>query len=690
MKISPLSIRRLPVLATLAALAAAPTVAQTAPDGSVRPAGVASSALGVDTANFDRSVRPQDDFFRFVNGGWLARTEIPGDRGRYGAFDELRERSEEAVQSLVQELVRSPERRVAGSDAQKVADFYEAYLDVAGIERLGLRPLAAELHHIAALRAHAQLPGAFAHLQRIGVQTPIGAGVGQDQKDAERYVATIGQSGLGLPNRTYYFDAPFASAREAYVRYLETLLRHAGDPDPAAGARAVMALETALAERHWTPEASRNRDATYNAFEWSELARLGDFAWADHLQAFGVGASPIVVVRQPDYFQALSEIVAATPMETWRRYLTANLLHSYADVLPSALGAARFEFTGRSLQGLEVERARDLRATAAVEGALRDVVGRLYVERHFDPVARERMQVLVSNIMEAFRLGIDRLEWMGEETRREAHAKLAAFNVKIGYPDTWRDYAGLEVRSGDALGNAMRARLFGHAYMAGRLGAPVDRDVWGMSPQTVNAYYSPSLNEIVFPAAILQPPFFDVNADDAVNYGAIGGVIGHEISHGFDDQGRRSDGAGNLRDWWTAEDAGRFEALGERLAAQYSAQEPLPGMFLNGKLGLGENIGDLSGLAVAYAAYRISLGGEEAPIIDGFTGDQRFFLGWGQIWRTLFREESLRQQIARGPHSPGEFRVRVPLSNIDAFHEAFGVVEGDGMYRAPGERVKIW
>jgi putative endopeptidase len=682
-------VRYLPALTVAAIVASAPAIV--AQEAVSEPRGAATApALGVDTANFDRSVRPQDDFFRFVNGRWLDRTEIPADRGRYGAFDELRERSEEAIQEIVLEMTQSPERRMAGSDAQKVADFYEAFLDTVRIERLGLRPLQPELYHVRTLRTHGQLPALFANLQRIGVQTPIGAGVGQDQRDAERYVVSISQSGLGLPNRNYYFDAPFEAARQAYVRYLETLFQLAGDPDPAGGARDVMALEAQIAERHWTPEASRNRDATYNAYEWNELKGLGAFDWGTFLHAYGVGASPIVVVRQPDYFEALAGIVAATPVETWRRYLTANLLHTYADMLPAAFGRARFEFAGRGLQGLEAERARDLRAVAGAEAALRDVLGRLYVERHYDEVASRRMQGLVENIREAFRLGIDQLEWMGEDTRREAHAKLAAFNVKIGHQDTWRDYADLDVRRDDALGNAMRARLFGHAYMTGRLGEPVDRSVWGMTPQTVNAYYSPSLNEIVFPAAILQPPFFDVSADDAVNYGAIGGVIGHEFSHGFDDQGRRSDGAGNLRDWWTAEDGAAFEALADRLAAQYSAQEPLPGMFLNGRLGLGENIADLSGLAVAYAAYRISLGGEEAPVIDGFTGDQRFFLGWAQVWRTRFREEALRQQIARGPHSPGEFRVRVPLSNIDAFHEAFGVVEGDGMYRAPEERVRIW
>jgi putative endopeptidase len=359
-------------------------------------------------------------------------------------------------------------------------------------------------------------------------------------------------------------------------------------------------------------------------------------------------------------------------------------------VLPRAFDEARFQFAGRALQGLEEQRARDLRATGAAEGTVGDILGRMYVERHFDDRSRHRMQELVGNLTQAFRRGIDGLEWMGEETKREAHAKLEAFNTKIGHPDQWRDYDGLDVRAGDALGNAMRARLFGHHRMVSRLGTPVDRDEWFMSPQTVNAYYSPSLNEIVFPAGILQPPFFDVEADDAVNYGAIGAVIGHEISHGFDDQGRRSDAHGNLRDWWQSADAEAFDVLAGRLADQYSTYQPLPGMNLQGRLGLGENIADLSGVAVAYEAYRLSLGGQEAPVIGGFTGDQRFFLGWAQVWRTQFREEALRRQILQGPHSPGEFRVIGVLSNSDAFHDAFNVQPGDGMYRAPEDRIRIW
>lgn len=671
--------------AALAAATAGPLDAQTAPSGP--------RSLGVDTTNFDRSVRPQDDFYRFVNGTWLATAEIPADRSRYGTFDELREASESAVRDIVRETLRSPHRQRMGSDEQKVADLFESFLDTLRIERLSLQPLAAELHHIRGLHSHDQLPELFAHLQQIGVRTPIGTSVGQDQRDAEQYIAAVSQSGLGLPNRDYYLqeDEALERARQAYRAYLTALLQLSGDADPAGGAAAILELETEIARHHWTQVANRDREATYNRFEWTELDRLGrGFDWSRYLEASGVLASPALIVRQPDYFQALDGILSRTSPETWQRYLTANLLHAYADVLPAAFDEARFEFTGRALQGLETQRARELRATNVVESGVGDVIGRLYAERHFDDTARQRMGELVDNLTAAFQLGIDNLEWMGEETKRDAHEKLAAFRTKIGHPDQWRDYGDLEVRAGDAVGNAMRVRLFGHREMTSRLGSAVDRDEWRMSPQTVNAYYSASLNEIVFPAGILQPPFFNVEADDAVNYGAIGAVIGHEISHGFDDQGRRSDAHGNLRDWWQPADAEAFELLAGRLADHYSAFEPLPGMNLQGRLGLGENIADLSGVAVAYEAYRISLDGQEPPVIGGFTGDQRFFLGWAQVWRTLFREEALRRQILQGPHSPGEFRVIGVLTNSDAFHEAFDVQPGDAMYRPPEERIRIW
>ncbi|MDQ3606979.1 MAG: peptidase M13, partial [Gemmatimonadota bacterium] len=459
----------------------------------------------------------------------------------------------------------------------------------------------------------------------------------------------------------------------------------------AAGAKAIMALETSLAEKHWDRARNRDRELTYNLKNVAELESLMPaFSWSRFIRSASAERTPAVVVRQPDYLPALNSALQQTPLPVLKQYMTFKLLDSYAGVLSRDFVDAHFAFRGRTLSGLEEQRPRWKRGVTATEGALGEVAGRLYVEQHFRPEQKARMQELVDNLIAAFRQGIDELEWMGPETKAEAQAKLARFNVKIGYPDRWRDYSALEVRSGDAAGNAMRANQFGHNRMVDRLGKPIDRDEWGMTPQTVNAYYSSTMNEIVFPAAILQPPFFNMEADDAVNYGAIGAVIGHEISHGFDDQGRRSDGEGNLRDWWTETDNAAFQERANRLVEHYNAFSPIAGMNVNGRVGLGENIGDLSGLAVAYKAYRISLNGQEAPVIEGFTGDQRFFMGWAQIWRILWREEALRQQLLTGPHSPGEYRVTGVLRNMPEFYAAFGVKEGDGMYLPPEQRVKIW
>jgi putative endopeptidase len=680
------------VLAALAVGACAPaTVEAPAPRPSAAAA-APSPLLGFDPANFDTSVRPQDDFYRFANGGWLDRTPIPGDRPSFGSFDALREQSEAALHTLLEEAAadRSHPR---GSDLQKVADYYRSHLDSARIEALGLTPIRPELDRIAGLTDRADLPALLAHLSQIRVQTPFGFFVGQDQRQSDRYIVSVSQSGLGLPERDYYTrdDAGIVRVRDAYISYIETLLAEAGVPDAATAARNVMALETAIAGAHWDRVRNRDREATYNLMTAAEVdALMPSFDWAAFLRATGGDASPGFVVRQPDFLQALDGILTATPLETWRHYYTFKLLDSYAAVLPSAFGEAAFEFRGRALAGLDEAPARWRRAVGATEGALGEVAGRLYVERHFSPDAKARMQELVDNLMEAFRLGIDALDWMGPETRLEAQAKLDRFNVKIGYPDEWRDYSELEVVDGDAFGNQVRAARFGYDRMIERLGQPIDRGAWGMTPQTVNAYYSSTMNEIVFPAGILQPPFFDLDADDAVNYGAIGGVIGHEISHGFDDQGSRSDGDGNLRDWWTEADQAAFAERTGRLADQYSGYCPMEGLCVNGRVSLGENIGDLSGLTVAYRAYRLSLGGEEAPVIDGFTGDQRFFLGWAQIWRINYREEALRQRVMVGPHSPNMYRVNGVMVNMPEFYEAFDVQPGDALYLPPEERVKIW
>jgi putative endopeptidase len=615
-----------------------------------------------------------------------------GTRGRFGTFDELALRSEAALHELLEEAAARRDHR-RGSDLQKVGDFYRTFLDSARIETLGLRPIRPEMQRTARVRNAQQLPQQWAHLQRLGVQTPFGMWVGQDQRQSDRYIASVSQSGLGLPEREFYFrdGESFERNRAAYLRYIETVMRLAGERDPAGAARSIMALETAIAEAHWDRVRNRDREATYNLKTVAELQQLMPaFAWSTFLRETGAERTPGIVVRQPDFLQALNGLIEQTPIRTWQQYMTFKLLDSYAGVLPSAFGDAQFEFRGRALAGLEEQRPRWRRAIGATEGALGEVAGRMYVERHFSPEAKQRMQELVDNLMVAFRLGIDELEWMGPETRREAHAKLERFNVKIGYPDQWRDYSGLEVRDGDALGNAVRAARFRHGVMVERLGMPIQRHEWGMTPQTVNAYYSPTMNEIVFPAAILQPPFFNLEADDAVNYGAIGGVIGHEISHGFDDQGARSDGYGNLRNWWTEADQAAFAERGARLAEQFSRYCPIDGLCIDGRVALGENIGDLSGLTVAYRAYRLSLGGEEAPVIDGFTGSQRFFLGWAQIWRANYRDEALRQRVLIGPHSPSRYRVNGVMVNMPEFYAAFNVQPGDALYLPAEQRVRIW
>ena len=653
--------------------------------------GQSGHATGIDTANFDRSVRPQDDFYRYVNGGWLKRTDIPADASSWSAFNELRERSRNALHSILEDAAKS--RAAPGTEGRKVGDLYASYMDTARVEKLGITPLAAEMRTIAAVNSQGQLPATFAHFARLGVGTPISVGVGQDGKQSSVNIVQIGQSGLGLPDRDYYLkqDAKMKETRAAYMKYITQLLTLAKQPDPAGAASRIVALETQIAAPQWDRARNRDRNATYNKMTVAELAALTpSYSWPTYLKTAGLGAATDVIVRQPDYLKAVDPVLSHTPVSTWREYLTFKLLDNYAEQLPASFRRARFDFRGRTLSGQQEMAVRWKRSVDGVEGILGEPAGKLYVARYFRPEAKARMDALVKNILAAYRVGIDSLEWMSPETKIQAKDKLAHFTVKIGYPDKPRDYSALKVTRGDLLGNAMRREVFQYNDAIGRLGNPVDRTRWGMTPQTVNAYYNASNNEIVFPAAILQPPFFNVEADDAVNYGAIGAVIGHEIGHGFDDQGRKSDGSGNLRDWWTASDAKAFEARTTKLGAEYQAINPIDDLHINPGLTMGENIGDLSGLAQAHRAYRISLGGKEAPVIDGFTGDQRFFIGFAQIWRTKFRDESLRQQLLTNPHSPGMYRAFVPLINNDAFVAAFGVQTGDKMYLAPADRVKIW
>ncbi|MDQ2931701.1 MAG: M13 family metallopeptidase [Gemmatimonadota bacterium] len=655
------------------------------------PAAAQQLSSGIDTSRFDHSVRPQDDFYRYVNGGWLKSAQIPGDASSWGAFQELREDSRNAEHQLFEEA--STTNAPAGSPQRKVGDLYASYMDSARVEKLGTAPLAPELKRIAALKTTSQLPATFAHFAHLGISGPIGVFVSADAKHSTENIVQLSQSGLGMPDRDYYLkqDPKMAATRAAYVAYIAQMLTLAKQPDPAGAANRILALETQIASPQWERSRNRDRDATYNKMTVAELAAMTpSYSWKSYLDAAGLSKATDVVVRQPDFVKAIDPVLASTPVSTWREYLTFKLLDGFAEELPTAFVQARFAFRGKTLNGQQDLAVRWKRAVDGTNSTLGEAAGTLYIAKYFKPEAKARMDALVTNIINAYRVDIDSLEWMSPETKTQAKDKLAHFKVKIGAPGKPRDYSALAIKRDDLFGNELRAREFEYADMTSRLGKPVDNTRWGMTAPTVNAQYNSTANDITFPAGILQPPFFQVNADDAVNYGAIGAVIGHEIGHGFDDQGRKSDGEGNLRDWWTANDAKAYQERTTKLSAEYDAINPIDDLHINGKLTMGENIGDLSGLAQAYRAYRISLHGKEAPVIDGLTGDQRFFIGFAQIWRGKIRDDALRQQLLTNPHSPGDYRAMVPLINNDAFEKTFDVKPGDKMYLAPADRVKIW
>jgi predicted metalloendopeptidase len=646
---------------------------------------------GVDLGARDPETRAQDDFFRHANGDWLDTFEIPGDLAGYGSFVELHLQAEEDVEEIIREAGADA---APGTVAQKIGDLYADFLDRPAMEAAGLDPVRAHLERIAAARTHDDVARLLAELNRYGGATPFAFYVDQDAKRPDRYLPHFFQSGIGLPDRDYFLDrenARFASAREALRDHLITMLELAGEADPAAAADRVFALEGRLARAHWPSADTRDVDRAYNLRTRKELeSEAPGFPWKTYLDALGLGKQKDLMILQPSAYAGMAEVFAETPVEDWRSFLRVTLLASHAAFLPEAVDQAQFRFVSAAITGAKEQRSREKRAVQFVNGAMGEAVGRLYVDRHFSPEAKRQASELVDNLLLAMGERIDGLDWMSPETKAQARDKLAKFNVKIGYPDRWRDYSSLEIRRGDLVGNAHRAAEFEHRRQIAKLGGPVDRSEWLMSPQTVNAYYNPPMNEIVFPAAILQAPFFDPAADPAVNYGGIGAVIGHEIGHGFDDQGRKSDGDGVLRDWWTEEDAERFAERSDRLVAQYDSFSPLDGMFVNGRLTLGENIGDVGGLEIAYHAYRLSLKGEEAPVLNGITGDQRFFLSYAQIWKGKMRDEMMATLVASNPHSPVEFRVNGAVPNIDAWYAAFGVEEGDAMYLAPEERVRIW
>lgn len=646
---------------------------------------------GIELANMDTSVVPQQDFFHYVNGSWMEKTEIPGDKARWGSFDELRENAEKQVLAIVQQL--AAEQHVKGSDEQKIADLYSSFLDEKLAEVLGLNPLRGELAQIDNIKSHQDLTALWGQWQRYRVGTPVAVFVGQDQKQSDQYITGASQAGLGLPDRDYYLkdDARSAELLGQYQAFIAKLWALTGMDNAEQAAADIVALEKKIAAAQWSRVQNRDRNATYNKLTIAELTKLAPgFDWQAFLTAAGLGSINELVVRQPTYFTDFAKLQANTPVAQWQQYLKFHLIRSNAGNLSRAFADASFDFYGKTLNGLQEQRSREKRAVSLVDSNLGFMVGKKYVEQHFKPEAKARMDQMIENLRGAFRQSIDELEWMSPVTKKQAQIKLAKFNTKIGYPDKWRDYSCVDISPTDLVGNLRRSAECEYQRTIERLGKPVDRTEWGMTPQTVNAYYSSTMNEIVFPAAILQPPFFNVDADDAVNYGAIGGVIGHEFTHGFDDQGRRSDGDGNLRDWWTEQDAAQFQGRAQLMIDQYSSFNPIDDLHLQGALGLGENIADLGGLTVSYKAYQNSLNGQDGAVIDGFTPEQRFFMGWGQVWRIKFRDEALRQQVITGPHSPGMYRVLGTLSNMPQFYEAYDVKPGDGMYRDDKVRVKIW
>ena len=661
-----------------------------APATTAEPARIAELASGIDTEGMDTTVRPQDDFYGWMNGRWLANTEIPSDRSNYGTFTALFEDAERASRELIEDAADAGED--ADATTRRVGDFYRAWMDEATVEARGVTPLAPWFEDIDGITDHASLTRHLGEMQAFQAPTPIGFYVYNDFGDASQYAVYLTQWGLGMPNRDYYDKPAFAEKKAAYETYIAEMLALAGFDDAGIRAAGVLALEEALAAAQWTPVENRDRVATYNPMSVSELEDLGTgFEWRTFLDSAGLSEKVDgVVVRQPSYARALGEIVAGTPIPVWQDYLRFHLLDTTAPWLSSEFVDRAFAFNGTVLNGVTENRPRWKRAVAATTNVLGEAVGELYVAKYFPPEAAERMGEFVGNLRRAFAEGIDDLEWMSPETRAQAHDKLEKFVAKIGYPEQWRDYSALEVTDGELFENMVAAARFEYERDVNKLGGPIDRTEWLMTPMTVNAYYSPGMNEIVFPAAILQPPFFDLAADDAVNYGAIGAVIGHEISHGFDDQGRKTDGDGNLRDWWTEADAENFEARAARLGAQYDGYCPFEGACVNGAFTMGENIGDLAGVTVAHRAYRMSLEGEDAPVIDGFSGDQRFFMGYAQIWRRLYREDNLRRRLSTDPHSPSEYRANGIVRNLTPWYEAFDVGPGDGMYLPPEERVAIW
>ncbi|HEY0158670.1 MAG TPA: M13-type metalloendopeptidase [Thermoanaerobaculia bacterium] len=677
-------------LAAAAALLVAVTVSGA--DTAEKTAAKRFGTWGVDVAGMDRSVKPGDDFVAYSSGKWASSTEIPGDKVSYNTFNILGDLSEARVRSIIERWAADEELK-AGSDEAKAAAMYRSFMDEAAAEKLDSKPIQPYLASLAKVKNHEELAKWIGGSGRAFSRTPFGVAVYDDAKDPDRYAAYMSQGGLGLPDRDYYLRDNFKAQRERYQQYVADMLKLIEYPDAEKHAADIVAMEAKIAEAHWSRAESRNRDKTYNPMTVAELEKYAPgYPWRAALNEAGLGKAAKFVVRQNTALPTTASVFAATPIETLKAWQAFAVADNSAALLSKRFVDAAWEFRSKFLAGAKEQRPRWKRAVGWADGTLGDAVGRTYVAEYFPAESKVKMEKLVGNLLAAMKIRIEKLDWMSPETKKEAQAKLANFKVKIGHASKWRDYSALTIKDGDLAGNVVRAGNFQWEYDLGRIGKAVDKDEWGMTPHTVNAYYSPVKNEIVFPAAVLQPPFFDPQADPAVNYGAIGSGIGHEITHGFDDQGRKGDGKGMLRDWWTPEDAAKFEAQAAKLAAQYEAIPFKQGADYKiiGKLSAGENIGDLGGLMVAHEAYKLSLNGKPAPVIDGFTGDQRFFLAYAQVWRSLYRDEALRQQLTTGPHSPGFVRAFAPLRNIDAWYDAFGIKEGDKLYIKPEDRVRIW
>ncbi|OJY71606.1 MAG: peptidase M13 [Sphingobium sp. 66-54] len=662
--------------------ATTPESAASAPAATPAPK-PALGNYGFDESGMNRAIAPGDNFYQYANGTWEKNTPIPADKANYGMFTALDDLSKQRTQDILNEAKDDP--------TSKIGNAYAAYLDDATVEARGLAPIKPWLDTIKAIKTRADYVAIVAQASRNGVPTPFGGFVGQDDKEPEQYIFTLTQSGLGMPDRDYYIqaNAKMEGMRKAYRAHLAKMFALAGESDGEKRADALLAFETQIAKAHWTRVDSRDVDKIYNKMTVADLARTAPgFDFAAALKASGVNTDTLVVA-QPSAIKSEAALIAKAPLAVLKDQLLIRSLDQFADYLPDALAKENFAFYGTTLSGTPEREERWKRGVTFVKGALGEEVGKVYVARYFPPETKAAADQLVKNVIAAMGRRIDGLTWMSDAAKARAHAKLAAFTPKIGYPDQWRDYSGLEIKRDDLFGNALRSNQFDHDYQVGKLGQPVRRWEWFMTPMEVNAYANFGMVEIVFPAAILQPPFFDPHADPAVNYGGIGAVIGHELSHHFDDQGAKYDETGRLKQWWSDQDVAQFNALTDKLVKQYDAYEPLPGEHLNGKLTLGENIADLAGLMVAYDAYHASLNGQPAPMIDGTSGDQRFYLGWAQVWRRSYREENLRQRLLTDPHSPSEQRAAI-VRNLDPWYAAFTIPADAKMALTPENRVRIW